>query len=769
MTVQGWSLACPEPAGAGRRATGHSISMSELIPLSLDLLLKRAFREYKREGKIFDLPQSKFFRGDPTLDTSVVFHGYRASTPIGPAAGPHDQMVQNIVLAWLAGSRIIELKTVQILDELKIPRPCIDMTNVGYNVEWSQELKLKLSLREYVGAAMMIEILKASSLLGDEFPASKRETIYDMSVGYNLEGINSPRVRQWIKSMKDATAIINELRCQLIGEFARYRDLPFPARLSDTITLSTFHGCPADEIERIVYFLLTEMDVHVCIKMNPTLLGKPAVEHLLHDVMGYQDIQVTQEAFDKDLQFPDALEIVDRLDRVARSRGKRLAVKFSNTLVVKNHRTFFPDEVMYMSGAPLHVITLNLVCKFREKVGDAIPISFSAGIEANNVANAVAMNFVPVTTCTDLLRPGGYGRLVRYMDRLEAAMEALGVGTIDDFVLRYAGQSSAAMERVLKRWKKSLLSSDPRGNANAVEWVEASLRPRLLEWCAGPPTPIQPFCAALSREFSTKVAPKLPIAVAEDLRKKLDELPQAMVDAAGVLNTPGIVEKTTADHRYYYEQNKAVPRKIGSKLYLYDCINCDKCVPVCPNDANFVYEDEAVEISYQNYRLGPDGSLAPEPGGTLKIGKAHQLANYADFCNDCGNCDVFCPEDGGPYIEKPRFFGSLESYQRYGKANGFYVEYGAEQRSIYGTIGNKAYSLSVDSGSGHARFSDGAVEVDLDLATHQPVSGRRIAPAAGASAAIDMLPYHQLRLLLDAVSRKDRLNYVNVTAIGTLT
>ena len=80
---------------------------------------------------------------------------------------------------------------------------------------------------------------------------------------------------------------------------------------------------------------------------------------------------------------------------------------------------------------------------------------------------------------------------------------------------------------------------------------------------------------------------------------------------------------------------------------------------------------------------------------------------------------------------------------------------------------SKAYSLSIDSGSGHARFSDGAVEVDLVAATHQPVSASRIATAAmpGASATIDMLPYHQLRLLLDAVSKKDRVNYVNLGAI----
>ena len=136
--------------------------MAELVPIPLPLLLRRAFLEYSREGKIFDLPTDKFFRGIPGLDLSVEFHGHRAATPLGPAAGPHGQLAQNIALSWLGGARIIELKTVQILDELKIPRPCIDVANVGYNVEWSQELKLEQSLREYVKAAMLLEILKES-------------------------------------------------------------------------------------------------------------------------------------------------------------------------------------------------------------------------------------------------------------------------------------------------------------------------------------------------------------------------------------------------------------------------------------------------------------------------------------------------------------------------------------------------------------------------------------------------------------------------------
>src|SRR5262249_17280747 len=162
----------------------------------------------------------------------------------------------------------IELKTVQVLDDLKIPRPCIDAANVGYNVEWSQELKLDQSLREYISASMFIEILKTSQLFGEGLPVAWGDTIFDMSVGYNLEGIRSIRVAGWIEAMKNAGPFIDQLRMGLDGPFVRCRDLEFPRCISDTVTLSTFHGCPAREIEDIVRFLLTEMNVHVCVKMN---------------------------------------------------------------------------------------------------------------------------------------------------------------------------------------------------------------------------------------------------------------------------------------------------------------------------------------------------------------------------------------------------------------------------------------------------------------------------------------------------------------------
>ena len=641
--------------------------MAELVPVPLPLLLRRSFLEYEREGKIFDLPKSKFFRGIPGLDFSVSFHGRRASTPLGPAAGPHGQLAQNIVLSWLGGARIIELKTIQVLDELKIPRPCIDVANVGYNVEWSQELRLEQSLHEYVGAAMLLEILKASRLLGEDF--TQTDTVFDMSAGYNLEGIRSPRVRAWIASMMNAGRVIDELRTSLTGSFARYRDLPIPTCVSDSISLSTFHGCPAGEIEGIVQFLIEEFGLHVCVKLNPTLLGYDEVDHLLHGVLGYHEIQLHRDAFEKDLQFDEAVDLIPRLQQLARANGKSLSVKFSNTLVVKNHKRVFTDDLMYLSGPPLHVLALNVIRKFRRSVQDAIPISFSGGLDAHNIAATLALDLIPVTTCTDLLRPGGYARLIRYLENLGAKMNELGVTNIPDFIARHAGQEDA------------------------------------------------------------------------------------------------IVDAATANPRYRWERTQGVPRKIGSHLWLYDCINCDKCIPVCPNDANFAYQAPAGVIEYDNFELSP-GHLRRVPGGVLRVVKSHQLANFADACNECGNCDIFCPEDGGPQHEKPRFFGTLESFRKHVGANGFYLG-GHKLKlvpTIHGVISGEAYVLTLDRAADRAHFTTPQAEIEIRISDSQPLSWQ-LQPDAAGPAVLDMLAYHKLKLLIESIGDPRHVNFANVAGL----
>ena len=106
-----------------------------------------------------------------------------------------------------------------------------------------------------------------------------------------------------------------------------------------------------------------------------------------------------------------------------------------------------------------------------------------------------------------------------------------------------------------------------------------------------------------------------------------------------------------------------VPKRINSHLVLFDCITCDKCVPVCPNDANFLYETPPVDLHYRDVEVAPDGTIT-ECGDEqhFVVERKEQIANFADFCNHCGNCDTFCPEWDGPYLKKPNFFGSRASF-----------------------------------------------------------------------------------------------------------
>jgi putative selenate reductase len=659
----------------------------DLIPAPFGNLLRRMLREHEREAKVFDLPARRFWRGSPDLDLSVTFHGRRAGNPVGPAAGPQDQMAQNIVLAWLAGSRILELKTVQVNDRLTIPRPCIDATTVGYNVEWSQELRLEDSLREYVAGSMLVDVLRHEGVLGRPSGDPRDDTILDMSVGYDLQGIRSEPVRRWIEGMKDAGAHVAALRAAIPDDLRRFRDLDFTTHLSDQITLSTFHGCPAGEIEGIVRFLLTEMDVHVTVKLNPTLLGKEHVDHLLHDVLGYHEIETRAQDFEKDLQWSQALEITDRLSEVARSRGRTLQVKFSNTLVVRNHRRFFPaaEEVMYLSGEPLHVLTLNLVEKYRQ-ARPQVPISFSAGVDSRNFPDCAALGFTPITTCTDLLRPGVAARLPKYLENLEERMRALGVRTLGDYVVAACGQKGAAAARA--------------GGADGAR----------------------------------------------------------LVHEAALLNTPVVVAKVNADPRFRAEHNRKEPRKIGSRLWMFDCINCDKCVPVCPNDANFVYETGVHRAEYHNYAL-QKGAVVAVPGGLFEVKKEHQIANFQDFCNECGNCDTFCPEDGGPFIEKPRFFGSLDAWRALPR-DGFFCLRQADVDAAWGRIRGVEYHLEVDRARDRALFTDGTIRVELRHSERRPLqASARTGTAEGHT--LDFAAYLNMALAVDGVLDARRANPVN--------
>ncbi len=410
----------------------HVGDTAPLTPMGLDRLLGRVAHEFETRNRIFDLPTGRFWRPDPDIDLGFEFVGRRAASPIGPAAGPHSQLAQNIVLSWLGGSRLFELKTVQILDELEIARPCIDMQTVGYNIEWSQELTLGQSLTEYVKASMLLDILSRWDPVLEHVGGADGTPgphVFDMSVGYDLAGISDPRVAEFIVGMRDATSEINRLRADVPTPFAPFRDLDFRTSLSDTLTLSTFHGCPPEEIEQITKHLIDTHDLDVIVKLNPTLLGYENVRTIVNDELGYDNVDVKESAFAEDLQFDRGVELIGELNEYAKERGHRFGIKLTNTLVVNNTKRWMPEDTMYLSGPPLHVVASSLL----ERLAGALPgvldipghdgdvmVSFSAGVSKQNLADTLAMGVNPATICSDLLKPGGYGRLAPMLKALTA-------------------------------------------------------------------------------------------------------------------------------------------------------------------------------------------------------------------------------------------------------------------------------------------------------------------------------------------------------------
>ena len=683
--------------------------MAELIPYPFAALIERMFSELESADSIFDLPSKSFFLGQEGRDYSVPFHDKRAPTPLGPASGPQTQMAQNLVLSWLCGCRIMELKTVQILDELEIPRPCIDMETIGYNVEWSQELKLEQSLHEYVKGAMLIEILKASGKL--KMAPGFGEVIYDMSVGYDLKGIQTERVQDYIRGMKDASAVVEHYRKQIPDRFSQFRDLDFPTNLSNSLTLSTFHGCPPDEIERIIDFLLNEHSLNCIIKLNPTLLGEERVRELLQGVMGYEAVNVPSKAFQTDTSWDQAQGFVQRLGVTADQLGLGFGVKFSNTLIVENHRSFFPEseKEMYLSGPPLHVLATNLVDRFRDRFGDHYPISFSAGIDRKNFADAVAIGLTPITSCSDLLKAGGYSRATTYFRELDSRMDRLGVNTIPDYIIKAYGNAEQALSECGKDVEDSKIDECRKALDEGTSLLEAA---------------------------------------GEDLYGR-------WLSQCKLLNTQTYAENATLDQRYALVKNSKPPTKVGSMLELFDCLTCDKCIPVCPNDANFMLSIPPEQVPVKTLTF-QDGNWSVEESGKLVLEKKHQIANFADFCNECGNCDIFCPEDGGPYVLKPRFFGSRESFREFSNHDGFFIERNNGGDTVLARFSQDEYESTLM--NGEVQFSGPGFNIRFSADDpEKTVSGE-------AETSVDLTRYEIMEKIRWGILESGHVNYASVIA-----
>ena len=383
--------------------------------LPLNELLNIILNQYDNSRKILGISKNLFFSPKTNDSFQLKRFGKLLESPIGVAAGPQTQLAQNIVASWLTGARYIELKTIQTLDELEVSKPCIDMQDEGYNCEWSQELKIHQSFEQYLDAWIIIHILRDKFGWNNSLESG---VIFNMSVGYDLKGILNENVQGFFDKMKDASIELEAKVESLKSIYPNIVNLNISPCISDNITLSTMHGCPADEIETIGEYLIENKKLHTAIKLNPTLLGKDKLHKILKS-SGFET-QVPDIAFEHDLKYDDALNIIRNLQKKAKSNNLQFSIKLTNTLESLNHKEVFSasEEMMYLSGKALHPISINLAAKLQNEFDGKLDISFSGGADAFNVADIVNCDLTPVTVCTDLLKPGGYGRLAQYFEKL---------------------------------------------------------------------------------------------------------------------------------------------------------------------------------------------------------------------------------------------------------------------------------------------------------------------------------------------------------------
>ena len=395
--------------------------MSDIMtPIPFDRLMNRILVEHQ-EGAVFGM--QKCYQAK-NLQPNTLF-GRKLEGQIGPAAGPNTQLAQNIVASYYGGARFFELKTVQKMDgrELAacVAKPCITAEDECYNCEWSTELEVPQAYAEYVKAWFACKVMAKEYDLGD--PDAFQ---FNISVGYDLEGIKLPKVDRFINEMKDAkdTEIFKECKAWLLANLDRFKKVTkedveaIQSEIINSVTVSTLHGCPPSEIEAIASYLIQEKHLHTFVKCNPTLLGYETARAIL-DEMGYDYIAFTDFHFKDDLQYSDAVPMLKRLQDLAKSLNLNFGVKITNTFPVDVKNNELPSQEMYMSGKSLFALSMSVAKMLTRDFNGSLRISFSGGADYFNIERIVEAGIWPVTMATTLLKTGGYLRFIQMAELLE--------------------------------------------------------------------------------------------------------------------------------------------------------------------------------------------------------------------------------------------------------------------------------------------------------------------------------------------------------------
>ena len=303
---------------------------------------------------------------------------------------------------------------------MPVNKPCILAEDECYNCEWSTELYVQQAYGEYVKAWVALKALAKEWQTGAE-----DGFVFNISVGYDLAGIQSEKIDTYIRDMMEAKdhPVFQESIQWLKDNRQRFCHLTeedidnIPSRICRSATVSTLHGCPPQEIEGITSYLIREKGLNTFVKCNPTLLGYEEARSIM-DGMGYGYVAFGDFHFKDDLQFADAVPMFGRLMKLAEEKGVEFGVKITNTFPVDVTRKELPSEEMYMSGKSLCALSLTVAYRLSKAFDGRLRISYSGGADYYNIDRIYNLGIWPVTVATTLLKPGGYNRNVQMAEKL---------------------------------------------------------------------------------------------------------------------------------------------------------------------------------------------------------------------------------------------------------------------------------------------------------------------------------------------------------------
>lgn len=463
---------------------------------SIEHLLKLILDAYDTRKEIFDIPEKLFYRHwyHKTLYTEK--YGKTLHNPIGLASGPLTQLAQNIITGWLCGARVIELKTIQPDANTQVLKPSIHIADVAIHTEATHEMEPEAAYEQFLNAWIIIHILHHKLFMGHKGPDSIG-TIFVMSLGYTLTDIRSEKIQWFIEKMMNCNIEKHEKIKQLKSIYPAIEKIDIPDEISNAFTINTFPGCSAREIEYACKFLMIDKKLHPTVKLDPILMGYNSVQAILESENSF-DIELSDEKIQESINYLDALKLIDNLQSTAREMELELTIKLSNGLMCKNPSRRIPSGAahVYLTGNALHPIAVNLAAKMQSKYGGMLNMSFSGGADCFNIANLLMSGFSTVTVCTDLLKPGGYGRLHQYFQELATIFSNYQVKTIKELILKSAssyGVKESAAENLMNYAIKTLNDQAYKRNDNFGNSINGKQKLEKYDCISAPCSDVSPM------------------------------------------------------------------------------------------------------------------------------------------------------------------------------------------------------------------------------------------------------------------------------------